>query len=60
MPLENALQKPLNAVSVSWQSNMAVGVHQDHGLNIPMQSMVDLRSVEMAKEDPGLMTSIGS
>ena len=43
----------------SWQSNMAVGVHQDRGLSIPMRSMVNLTSVRMAKEDPGQMTSTG-
>ena len=44
-------------VTASLVCNMAAGVHQDHVLNIPLQSMVDQTDVGMEKEEHGRMMS---
>ena len=56
-PSKSAPWKPRGVVTFSSESNMAAGVHQDHGLTGPMQNMVDQTDVEMAKEDHGRMMS---
>ena len=54
---ESAPWFALHAGTKCLQSNMAAGVQQDRGLNIPLQSMVDQTDVGMEKEDRGRMTS---
>ena len=39
---------------------MAAGAHPGRRLRKLLQNMDDLTDVRMAREDPGLMTSIGS
>jgi len=55
-PLKSVRWKPLGVATITSESNMAAGVHQDRGLTGPMQSMVVQTDVEMVKEDRGRMT----
>ena len=58
MPLENALWLLLGEVTKCSVSNMAVGVHRDHGLKKLTQSTDDRTDVGMAKGGRGPMMSM--